>query len=122
MPPPPVSTRPSGSRVAVEWYCRTRLALASTVQVPVSGSHLSAAKTGFLRSTDPFTDELWPPVASTLPSGRTVRLACRRPTDIEPVGRTVVPEPLTSTTEAVFVGTFDRPSSVTLPPPAAIPL
>jgi hypothetical protein len=117
MPPPPVSTRPSGSKVAVEWYCRTRLAPASTVQASVAGSHRSAAKTGFCRSTNPFAEELCPPVASTLPSARMVRFACRRPTDMEFVERTVVPEPLTSTTEAVFVGTVDCPSSVTLPPP-----
>ena len=37
---------------------------------------------------------------------------------MEVVGRTLVPEPLTSTTEAVLVGTDVWPSSVTLPPPA----
>ena len=88
----------------------------------MAGSQRSAAKTGFCRSIVPFTDELWPPVASTLPSARTVKLAWRRPTDMEPVERTVVPEPLTSTTAAVLVGTDDLPPSVTFPPPATITL
>ena len=105
MPPPPVITRPSGSKAATEWYCRTRLALARTVQVSDSGSQRSAAKTGLSRSTSPFSDWLIPPVARTLPSARMVRLNSRRPTDIELVARTVVPDPATSTTEAVRVGT-----------------
>src|SRR6478752_9057690 len=89
-PPPPVSTRPSGSKVALEWYCRTRLALDSTVQFPVFGSHRSAANTGLLRSAFALVALLIPPVASTLPSARMVRLCCRRPTDIELVWVTVV--------------------------------
>src|SRR4051812_18845394 len=84
-PPPPVSTRPSGSSVALEWYCRTRLALDKTVQVFVAGSHRSAAYTGLVRSTFALVALLIPPVASTLPSAKIVRLCCRRPTDIEVV-------------------------------------
>src|SRR4051812_32435720 len=117
MPPPPVSTRPSGSSAAVEWYSRTRLALASTVHLPVAGSHRSAANTGWSRSTNPSTELLCPPVASTLPSASTVRLCWRRPTDIEEVGLTVVPV-VTSTTTAVLVGTLLWPSSLRAPPPA----
>src|SRR5215203_4194870 len=116
IPPPPVSTRPSGSSVAVEWYSRTRLALESTVQVPVAGFHRSAAKTGWTRSTSPSTELLCPPVASTLPSARTVRLCWRRPTDIDVVELTLEPL-LTSTTTAVFVGTLVWPPSLMLPPP-----
>src|SRR4029450_7800670 len=104
-PPPPVSTRPSGSSVALEWYSRTRLALERTVHVPVDGSHSSAANTGLSRSTFALTDRLIPPVASTLPSARTVRLCWRRPTDMDAVGATPVVPPLTSTTTAVLVGT-----------------
>src|SRR5829696_2860633 len=109
-PPPPVSTRPSGSSVALEWYWRTRLALANTVHVLVDGSHRSAAKTGSLRSTFGSVERLIPPVASTLPSARMVRLCCRRPTDIDAVELTVVigapsVPPRTSTMTAVLVGT-----------------
>src|SRR4029453_12283078 len=117
-PPPPVSTRPSGSSVALEWYSRTRLALDNTVQVPVDGFQRSAANTGLLRSTVDVVARLIPPVASTLPSARMVRLRCRRPTDIEAVELTAVPLPLTLTAMAVLVGTLLWPPSVMLPPPA----
>src|SRR3954471_16327049 len=102
IPPPPVRTRPSGNSAALEWYCRTRLALARTVQAPVAGFHRSAANTGLSRSTSPSTERLSPPVARTLPSASTVRLCWRRPTDIDDVAVTLV-APLTSTTTAVFV-------------------
>src|SRR5512133_2479151 len=123
-PPPPVSTRPSASRAALEWYWRTRLALDKTVHAPVDGSHRSAANTGFTRSTFALVARLIPPVASTLPSARMVRLAWRRPTDMDAVELTLVVPLLTFTRTAVLVGTWVCPPSVISPPPAtnALPM
>src|SRR5207342_2907515 len=117
-PPPPVRTRPSGKRVALEWYWRTRLAPDRTVHFSVAGSHRSAANTGLARSTLALFARLSPPVARTLPSARIVRLCWRRPTDMEAVGPAEVLLPLTSTSTAVLVGTWVWPPSAMSPPPA----
>jgi hypothetical protein len=45
--------------------------LAMTVHCPVTGDQISAGYTALVGSKPPLTDE--PPVASTDPSGRTVR-------------------------------------------------
>ena len=41
MPPPAESTRPSGSRSAVEWYWRVTCSGASVFHFPVAGFHSS---------------------------------------------------------------------------------
>ena len=61
----------------MEWYCRTTLALASSVQVFVAGSHRSAAKTALLRLMRPSPVSYIPPVARTDPSARRVMLCWR---------------------------------------------
>src|SRR6185295_11920786 len=106
-PPPPVRTRPSGSRVAVEWYCRTRLALAKVVQTPVAGSHRSADVAAWSTSTRPETAALVsPPVARTDPSARIVALNWRRRVLSEPVVVTDGTNPvLVSRMTEVLVGT-----------------
>ena len=80
-PPPATSTLASGISTAAEWYRRARLPLAPTVQVPVCGFQISALLLTLMSS---FQTEL-PPVASTLPSARTVALTSRRWVDIDPV-------------------------------------
>src|SRR5215217_4587146 len=85
-PPPPVSTRPSGSSAAVEWYCRTRLAPAKVVQTPVAGSQRSAVAAAWSRSTRPeIAALLSPPVARTEPSARMVEVNWRRRVLSEPL-------------------------------------
>src|SRR5918911_3581982 len=76
--------------------------LDSVLHRPVAGFQSSAAYTPALRSTSEAPEEL-PPVASTLPFARTVRLFCRRPYAIEPVGVTVGFAPLRLITSAVLV-------------------
>ena len=102
IPPPPESTRPSGSSSAVEWYWRVTCMLASVFHWPVAGFQSSAGYTPAPRSTSSAPEEL-PPVPSTLPSASTVRLFWRRPYSISPVGVTVGVAPLRSMTSAVFV-------------------
>src|SRR3954449_1013746 len=118
-PPPPVSTRPSGNSVAVEWYCRTRLALDNVVQAPVAGSQRSAAGAAWSRSTRVETAALVsPPVARTDPSARTVELNWRRRVLRDPLVVTDGTDPvLVSRMTEVLVGTLVRPSSLRLPPP-----
>jgi hypothetical protein len=82
MPAPPVSTRPSGSSVALEWYWRTRLALDKTVQVSVAGSHRSAADTGLSRSVSSSIERL-------LVHGSSSRCASRRYASHDAVHRSV---------------------------------
>ena len=74
MPPPPVITRPSGSRVAAEWYCRTRLALAK--HGPGLGGRVPplGGEDRIVQVDQPVDRLLCPPVARTLPSASTVRL------------------------------------------------
>src|SRR5919206_927610 len=118
-PPPPVSTRPSGSSVAVEWYCRIRLALAKVVQALVAGSQSSAAVAAWSRSTRGETAALVsPPVARTDPSARMVESDWRRRVLSEPVVVIDGTDPVfvLRMTE-VLVGTLVRPSSLRLPPP-----
>src|SRR5947207_13112405 len=76
--------------------------LESVVHRPVAGFQSSAAYTPAFMSTSEAPEEL-PPVASTVPSARTVRLFCRRPYDIEPVGVTVGVAPFRLITSAVLV-------------------
>src|SRR6476660_5839228 len=54
------------------------------VHVLVAGFHSSAARTPVAGLIPPMSRE--PPVASTLPSGRTVRLRCVHGLDIDAVG------------------------------------
>jgi hypothetical protein len=56
----------------VEWYSRPVLSEATTVQVSVVGSQISAGSTAFVKSVP--SDAVEPPLASTVPSGRSVRL------------------------------------------------
>src|SRR5262245_10322843 len=121
MPPPPVITRPSGSRSAVEWYCRTRAADASVLHVFVVVLYSSAANTGWDRSTVLLTaPEYEPPVASALPSARTVRLNCRRAFAIGAASVTIGGLVFELTSLTVLVGTLVWPPSVMMPPPATI--
>ena len=76
--------------------------LDSVVHCPVAGFHSSAAYTPALRSTSGAPEE-FPPVASTVPSARTVRLFCRRPYAIEPVGVAVGVDPFRLIATAVLV-------------------
>jgi hypothetical protein len=105
--------------VAVEWYCRMRLALASVVQAPVTGSHRSAAVAAWSRSTRPETAALVsPPVARTDPSARIVALDWRRRVLSEPLPVIDGTDPVVvSRITDVLVGTLVRPSSLRLPPP-----
>jgi hypothetical protein len=58
---------------------------------------------------------LVPPVTSTVPSGRIVALACRRPISMEPVGVQAGAAAARSMISAVFFGKFEGQGS--LPPP-----
>ena len=84
-PPPAISTRPSGSSSAVEWYWRPFWSESTSVHVSVSGFQISAGRTDFDRST-PSEREL-PPLASTVPSGSSVMLWYARPCAIGEVSR-----------------------------------
>src|SRR4051794_34047549 len=82
-PLPPANTRPSGISAAVEWYTRTTAALARVLHVPDWGSYSSSGNTAAVSSLNP--QLLVPPVASTVPSGSTVRLNWRRAKAMETV-------------------------------------
>ena len=69
-PPPAISTRPSGSSNAVEWYSRPTVSDATVFQVSVVGFQISAGSTALVRSTP--SDVVIPPLASTVPSGSSV--------------------------------------------------
>src|SRR5688572_5667941 len=71
-PLPALSIRPSGSSRDVPRYPRVIALLARVVHCPVEGFHNSAAWTPVLTSLKTGPDT--PPVASTSPVGRTVRL------------------------------------------------
>src|SRR4051794_6531116 len=71
-------------------------------QVSVAGSHISAYSTDPAGLSNP--GKLLPPVTSTLPSGNSVALSCRRPTDIEATGRQEGVGALRSMTSAVALG------------------
>ena len=60
--------------------------LARVVHVSVSGSHSSAAYTGYAGLSLP--GPLWPPITSTLPFGRIVATCCLRG---EAIGAHVAP-------------------------------
>src|SRR3954470_21290858 len=70
--PPAISTRPSGRSSAVEWYSRPTDIDAAVVHVSVSGFQISAGSTAFERSVP--SDVVMPPLASTVPSGSSLRL------------------------------------------------
>ena len=57
----------------MEWYMRGRAAAAMSVHVPAAGSYISAV----VRARAGSFALPVPPVTSTLPSGRSVVLACR---------------------------------------------
>jgi hypothetical protein len=104
MPPPAVSTRPSGRSSAVEWYWRGWRAAAIVFHCPVAGSQRSAAYLAkpSRRSTSS-SQPLWPPVARTEPSASTVRLCWRRSSAIGLVDATRGVSPLMSTVTADLV-------------------
>ena len=91
-----MSTRPSGSRRAVEWYSRPFVSEATVVQVSVSGFQISAGSTAFERSVPSEVDI--PPLARTVPSASIVRFWYARPNAIGAVERQVgVPAPMSMT-------------------------
>jgi hypothetical protein len=65
-----MSTRPSGSSNAVEWYSRPFVSDATVVHVSVSGFQISAGRTAFVRSVP--SESVMPPLARTVPSGSRV--------------------------------------------------
>src|SRR3954468_6423010 len=71
-------------------------------QVSAAGSHISAYSTDPAGLSNP--GKLLPPVTSTLPSGRSVALSCRRPTDIGATERQDGVGALRSMTSAVALG------------------
>src|SRR5262245_58295629 len=72
--PPAVTTRPSGMRMAVEWYMRGSDSELTTVHSPVAGSQISHGSTAFVSlSASPV-----PPTARHLPSARITRFSRRR--------------------------------------------
>src|SRR5438552_15241437 len=70
--PPPVHTRPSGSRTATEWHVRPTLHFAPSCHVLVRGSKSSVSRIGSSFARCP------PAVTSTRPSINRVAFACRR--------------------------------------------
>ena len=114
MPPPPVKTRASGSRTAVEWYWRCTEALAKVRQEPVAGFHSSAAVTPVFRLTNSLVDS--PPVSRAVPSASMVRLACLRGVLIDEVDVATGWPEVESTITAVPVGRL-APFSSNEPPP-----
>src|SRR3954465_1174893 len=118
-PLPPANTRPSGISAAVEWYTRTTAALARVLHVPDWGSYSSSGNTAAVSSLNP--QLLVPPVASTVPSGSTVRLNWRRAKAMEPVAVQVGVPALRSITSADLWGTEPGhgSSGPPLPPPPA---
>ena len=79
LPPPATSTVPSGSSVAV-WRPRAVPMLPVAAQTPVLGSESSAEGT-----SSPQPALMSPPATSTLPSGSSMAVACRRRTPMAPV-------------------------------------
>src|SRR5688500_5340004 len=69
-PPPAISTRPSGSSSAVDWYPRGSRAGAAGRHVSVAGSQISDGRGP---AGDACPSWLEPPTASTDPSARTTR-------------------------------------------------
>src|SRR2546421_11588881 len=86
-PPPAISTRPSGSSSAVEWYSRPIASDATVRQVSVAGFQISAGSTALLRSTP--SEGVMPPLADTVPSGSIVRFSYERGDAIGAVDRPV---------------------------------
>src|SRR5688500_4654458 len=75
---------------------------AMRVHVPVAGSQSSASLLARVLLENPV--ELVPPVSSTLPSARMVRLICRRPYAMDPVGTHTGTAWLRSIVSAVLAG------------------
>src|SRR6185369_6043787 len=111
--PPVVTTRPSASRKAAEWYSRGTVALAIVVQVSVAGFHNSAEKTAVVVLLWPGPDV--PPVASTVPSGSKVALTWRRATLMDATARQAGAGTFKSITSANGTGGSPPPVTMILP-------
>ena len=115
-PLPPVdSTRPSGISMAIEWYSRGTVALASVLQISVTGSHSSAAYTASVLSEFENPGPPVPPVTNTFPSGSMRAFACRRAYAIGAVLRHAGVVCVRSITSAVLVAGSDPPATRILP-------
>src|SRR5947208_4058593 len=89
------------------------LALASVVQAPVDGFHSSATYTGEDELSNP--EPLLPPVTSTVPSGSSVPLFCRRAYVIDEVAVHFGNDEFKSMISAVLVGGSSPPAYRILP-------
>ena len=87
--------------------------LESSVHFSVAGSQSSAENTAWVSLLKP--GPLVPPVISTLPSGSTVPVRCRRGCFIDPVKRQAGEASFRLITSAVSVGGIAPPAIITFP-------